>query len=234
MLVMFSVGSGVIIFSFLRLPSLARLKGSTDLSYNQAPIVIYSHLEQAFGIICACLPPCRSLLEYFFPALKLNLSDADEYASSSRYMNGNSSVAGRKSVLGRSRRNTSSRSLVELTDRNEADGGEHGDKEVSMLEMLGGGKRGLSKSSVAMTETVVGTDVDEDRDGMMGEEKSPGARSSSGKGSKRMKTWESDGHGIIVMAMTVEQTNQSAEDVRAAQAHMHAREGSVCSVGKAL
>ncbi|CZR66055.1 uncharacterized protein PAC_15956 [Phialocephala subalpina] len=256
-LVMFSVGSGVIIFSFLRLPSLARLKGSTDLSCklspyppipmlevglrsdvdigtdDQAPIVIYSHLEQAFGIICACLPACRSLLEYFFPALRLNLSGADEHASNSRHMNQSSSVAGGKSVLRRSRRNTSSRALVELTDRNEVDGGECGDKEVSMLEMLRGVKRGMSKSSVAISETAVGTDVDEERDRVLDDEKGSRARRSSGKGSKMMNTWEPDGHGVIVMTMTVEQSNQSVEDVRAARAHMHAREGSDCSIGKA-
>lgn len=199
---------------------------------DQAPIVIYSHLEQAFGIICACLPACRLLLEFLFPALKLNLSRADEHASNSQYMNQNSSAEGGKIVLGRSRRNTSSRSLVELTGRYEAGAGESGDKEVSLLEMLGGRKRGTTKSSVASTETAVCADADEARNGDV-DEKGMRENSSSGKGSKRRKTWDSVSRGVIVMTLTVEQTNQSAEDVRAAEGHMHAREGNICSAGMA-
>jgi hypothetical protein len=82
---------------------------------DQAPIIVCTHLEQAFGITCACLPACRSLLEYFFSALKLKL--ADEPASNSRYLHVYTASGG-KIPMERHRRHTSSRSLVELRDVN--------------------------------------------------------------------------------------------------------------------
>ncbi|CAL3966642.1 hypothetical protein PZA11_003225 [Diplocarpon coronariae] len=73
--VMFSVGFMALTCSFMRLPSIIKLDHSSDRSYDQAPVVAYSHIEAGVGIICACLPACRSLLEYFFPCLKLDCGD---------------------------------------------------------------------------------------------------------------------------------------------------------------
>ncbi|XMA15516.1 hypothetical protein WAI453_008307 [Rhynchosporium graminicola] len=78
LLIMFSVGSIALICSFMRLPSLIRLHHSSDLSYDQAPVVLYSHLEQSVGIICACLPACRSLLEHYFPAMKMDFGESNK------------------------------------------------------------------------------------------------------------------------------------------------------------
>jgi len=72
-LVMFLVGSFVIICSIFRLPTLMKLKGSTDPSYDQAPIAIWTDLEVGVGIICGCLPSFRSLIGYMFPSLKMSL-----------------------------------------------------------------------------------------------------------------------------------------------------------------
>lgn len=90
LLVMFCVGLFVIACSLIWLPSLLKLKSSTDpfcMSYlshhwsngwllesdDQAPIAVWTNLEIGVGIICGCLPACRSLLGYLFPSLKMSL-----------------------------------------------------------------------------------------------------------------------------------------------------------------
>jgi len=37
---------------------------------DQAPVALWSYLEQAIGIICGCLPAFRSLLGFLFPRLR--------------------------------------------------------------------------------------------------------------------------------------------------------------------
>ncbi|KAH8667988.1 hypothetical protein BGZ60DRAFT_41417 [Tricladium varicosporioides] len=76
LLVMFSVGSFVIICSLLRLPSLMKMGGSSDPSYDQAPVAVWTDLEIAVGIICGCLPACRSLIGWIFPSLKMTLGNS--------------------------------------------------------------------------------------------------------------------------------------------------------------
>ncbi|PVH89541.1 hypothetical protein DL98DRAFT_600852 [Cadophora sp. DSE1049] len=111
LMIMFSVGSIALVCSFMRLPSLIRLDHSSDLSYDQAPVVVYSHLEQSVGIICACLPACRSLLEYCCPSRKMTFKETN--------VTGTRAVRNRTpSALQKSRveKNSSTRSLVELSE----------------------------------------------------------------------------------------------------------------------
>ncbi|KAK2629220.1 hypothetical protein QTJ16_000040 [Diplocarpon rosae] len=75
LMIMFSVGLLALSCSFMRLPSIIKLDRSSDRSYDQAPLVAYSHIEAGVGIICACLPACRSLLEYFIPCIKLDCGE---------------------------------------------------------------------------------------------------------------------------------------------------------------
>ncbi|KAH7419389.1 hypothetical protein BKA64DRAFT_15732 [Cadophora sp. MPI-SDFR-AT-0126] len=112
LMIMFSVGFVALVCSFMRLPSLVRLDQSSDLSYDQAPVVVYSHLEQSVGIICACLPACRSLLEYFFPSLKMTFRETNVIGASAR----SNRIP---STLPKSRveQNSSTRSLVKLSER---------------------------------------------------------------------------------------------------------------------
>ncbi|KAJ5050700.1 uncharacterized protein L3040_002575 [Drepanopeziza brunnea f. sp. 'multigermtubi'] len=77
LMIMFCVGSLALVCSFMRLPSLIKMSTSKDLSWDSAPLVVYSHLEQSIGIICACLPACRSLLEYYFPSLKMHFGESE-------------------------------------------------------------------------------------------------------------------------------------------------------------
>ncbi|KAH6724285.1 hypothetical protein BKA61DRAFT_664988 [Leptodontidium sp. MPI-SDFR-AT-0119] len=113
LLIMFSVGFIALICSFLRLPSLVRLDHSSDLSYDQAPVIVYSHLEQSVGIICACLPACRSLLEYFFPSLKINFGDTNTTGARAPTNRTLSAKVSRSRV----EKNSSTMNLVELDER---------------------------------------------------------------------------------------------------------------------
>ncbi|KAL2068085.1 hypothetical protein VTL71DRAFT_16183 [Oculimacula yallundae] len=75
LMVMFGVGSFVIVASVIRLPSLMKMGTSSDPSYDQAPVAFWTGIEVAVGIICACLPACRSLVGFYFPQMKMSLSN---------------------------------------------------------------------------------------------------------------------------------------------------------------
>ncbi|KAI9746303.1 MAG: hypothetical protein M1818_000014 [Claussenomyces sp. TS43310] len=95
--IMFTVGVVIIVCSLIRVPTLLKLKSSTDPSYDQAPVAIWTNLEQSVGIMCACLPACRSLVGFFFPRLKMSFiksstPDTYGYSNSRRTHNGPKSL----------------------------------------------------------------------------------------------------------------------------------------------
>lgn len=134
LLVMFSVGSFVVFCSCLRLPSLAKLRASKDISYDQAPIIVFSHLEQGVGLITACLPACRSLLEYFLPALKMS-------NTSSSNGGGQRANPGARA----SKHGTLMRSFIELHDRMPDLDLNQMETEMSLHEVLAGAPSGTCK-----------------------------------------------------------------------------------------
>lgn len=69
-------------------------------------MVVFSHLEQGVAIICACLPACRSLLEYLFPKMKMNLEGSTGKIPAPSTSN-----------IRRKRNELSARSFFELRDR---------------------------------------------------------------------------------------------------------------------
>ncbi|KAG4435955.1 hypothetical protein IFR05_008575 [Cadophora sp. M221] len=75
LMVMFGVGSFVVVASVIRLPSLMKMGNSSDPSFDQAPVAFWTNLETSVGIICACLPACRSLIGFYFPRLKMSLNN---------------------------------------------------------------------------------------------------------------------------------------------------------------
>ncbi|PVH81667.1 hypothetical protein DL98DRAFT_416320, partial [Cadophora sp. DSE1049] len=75
LMVMFGVGSFVIVASVIRLPSLMKMGASSDPSFDQAPVAFWTNLEVGVGIICACLPACRSLIGFYFPRLQMSLNN---------------------------------------------------------------------------------------------------------------------------------------------------------------
>jgi hypothetical protein len=57
----------------MRIPLIYRMKTDGHAVDDQAPIAVWTHLELGVGIMCACLPACRSLIGYHFPSLKMTL-----------------------------------------------------------------------------------------------------------------------------------------------------------------
>lgn len=55
----------------------------TIVSDDQAPVALWSYLEQAVGIICGCLPAFRSLIGHMFPKLKLSQGGSGDDGSKS-------------------------------------------------------------------------------------------------------------------------------------------------------
>lgn len=111
-MIMFSVGIFVVICSSLRVPILLKMKHTMDPSCkfnqaqssliligssdDQAPVALWSYLEQAVGIICSCLPSFASLLVFLFPKLRRNLgSTGDGGPRSGSYGSANKSFHSR-------------------------------------------------------------------------------------------------------------------------------------------
>jgi hypothetical protein len=79
---------------------------------DQAPVAVWTNLEIAVGIICACLPACRSLIGYMFPNLKMSLR-----ASTGRETPAYPDRQGVNMKHSRKRTDASTRSFIELNDR---------------------------------------------------------------------------------------------------------------------
>ncbi|KAL2070658.1 hypothetical protein VTL71DRAFT_13684 [Oculimacula yallundae] len=63
----FALGGFVCLVSILRLHSLYVFSTTTDATYDNANIAIWSNIEVTTGIICASMPATRSLISRFFP-----------------------------------------------------------------------------------------------------------------------------------------------------------------------
>ncbi|KAH6723368.1 hypothetical protein BKA61DRAFT_10012 [Leptodontidium sp. MPI-SDFR-AT-0119] len=65
----FALGGFVCLVSVLRLHSLYVVSTSDDLTWDNADTAIWSNIEVATGIICACMPATKALISRFFPHL---------------------------------------------------------------------------------------------------------------------------------------------------------------------
>jgi hypothetical protein len=105
---------------------------------DQAPIIVFSHLEEGVGLMCACLPACRSLVEHFIPSLKMSHMSSRNKTNGALYPG-----TGSKHGLG-----TSARSFIELHDRMPDDGEgkegghEDGEGQISLQDVLAGAPSG--------------------------------------------------------------------------------------------
>ncbi|KAM0491691.1 hypothetical protein ACHAP8_010465 [Fusarium lateritium] len=94
---MFIVGTFITIVSIIRLQYIVHLGSSTNPTYDQTDVSIWSTVEINIGIICASMPALRVLLVRIFPALGGSSHDSSKY-------NNYGENYGRKShVLSRSR-----------------------------------------------------------------------------------------------------------------------------------
>ncbi|KAK3937758.1 hypothetical protein QBC46DRAFT_356410 [Diplogelasinospora grovesii] len=66
---MFGVGAFVTIVSIVRLQSLVKFANSSNPTWDNVDVTIWSTVEINVGIMCACLPTFRQLLVWMFPTL---------------------------------------------------------------------------------------------------------------------------------------------------------------------
>ncbi|KUJ13141.1 uncharacterized protein LY89DRAFT_591259, partial [Mollisia scopiformis] len=173
---MFSVGSFVIVCSALP-------PGLTSSPDDQAPIAVWTDLEISVGIICACLPACRSLVGYVFPNLKMSLGSSGPSHTTSAYPAKSANHA-RYGSKGRPLTNT--RSFIELDDRTESQ------------DTLEEGR----KKGVRVCETPVQDKLNPDRRDAFGHRALVEVEA-GGMGERRMKTGNT-----IVMTTTVDQSER--------------------------
>lgn len=100
--------------------------------------MVYSHLEMSVGIICACLPACRSLLEYYFPSLKMTFRDTSSPGLRDNHHRSQSGRFPRAQRLEKS-----SRSFAELSNFDAAASrlGNESSVETGVASHQNGGKR---------------------------------------------------------------------------------------------
>ncbi|KAI1776203.1 hypothetical protein F4818DRAFT_374246 [Hypoxylon cercidicola] len=72
LLAVFTVGAVVCVASVMRLVSIYRLQASTDPSAGGVSLGLWSGVELALAVICACLPTLRPVLARAFPRLLLH------------------------------------------------------------------------------------------------------------------------------------------------------------------
>ncbi|KAI9372959.1 hypothetical protein BJX61DRAFT_409870 [Aspergillus egyptiacus] len=66
-----AVGSGVIVCSIARLPYVIQMSKTTDSTWTQAILGVWSTVELNLGIICACAMRFKHLIVRYFPGLSL-------------------------------------------------------------------------------------------------------------------------------------------------------------------
>lgn len=69
---MFAVGSLGLVATFVRLSTLHVFGDLEDPTWDYVPVVYWTVVELAAGMICSCLPAIRILLERFFGVLQLS------------------------------------------------------------------------------------------------------------------------------------------------------------------
>ncbi|KAH6889830.1 hypothetical protein B0T10DRAFT_513027 [Thelonectria olida] len=105
---MFVVGTFVTVVSIVRLQFIVDLGSSTNPTYDQTEVSIWSTIEINVGIICASMPSLRILMVRLFPRLGGSSYD------SSKYNNYGDSYGRRSRVVNRSH------ALVELPSRGDS------------------------------------------------------------------------------------------------------------------
>ncbi|KAI1080956.1 hypothetical protein F5B20DRAFT_537974 [Whalleya microplaca] len=78
-----SIGSAVVVCSIARLPYVVVLGHTTDVTYTEAILGVWSIIEVNLGIICACAMRLKPLAVKYFPQLGLFSSNSRSTAKSS-------------------------------------------------------------------------------------------------------------------------------------------------------
>jgi len=118
--------SSVCIISILRLPSLKKASVSTDFTYDNIGIAVWSCVELNVAILCACLPPLKALLSHFFPGLLSRVKQTSR-SDDMRYRS-NSGLSMRETW------NRTKLSNVEICVKNDAMGDSESRRGIVMVE----------------------------------------------------------------------------------------------------
>ncbi|KAF4635577.1 hypothetical protein G7Y89_g2516 [Cudoniella acicularis] len=90
---MFVVGTFVTVISIVRLQSLVHFANSTNPTWDDLPVGVWSTVEINVGIICVCMPNLRVLLVRAFPKFLGSSNNSKHYLKNSHsQMGGNISV----------------------------------------------------------------------------------------------------------------------------------------------
>lgn len=97
---MFTVGTFVTVVSILRLQSLVQFANSTNLTWDNLPVAMWSTVEINVGLICACMPSIRILLVRVFPRI---LGTTKNTSTNEYYTQGSHNRIGANVSVGRSK-----------------------------------------------------------------------------------------------------------------------------------
>ncbi|KAF2654178.1 hypothetical protein K491DRAFT_601347 [Lophiostoma macrostomum CBS 122681] len=143
---MFCVGTFVTVVSILRLQSLVHFASSTNPTWDQWAVNVWSTVEINVGIICACMPAIRVLLVRLFPRV-LGTTAHTNQQYHAKYGTNKASVQAKpsNSSRGESSLATGNKIAITYTQTFEV---QHGDNDMTRLvEMDDLGAKGKPKSS---------------------------------------------------------------------------------------
>lgn len=84
LIIVFALGSFVVITSCLRITTINIIATTTDQTYDISS-TMWTIIEMNVAIVCACLPMIRPLIVKFFPKIMPKSSSNNKYGSAARY-----------------------------------------------------------------------------------------------------------------------------------------------------
>ncbi|RDW82448.1 hypothetical protein BP6252_03560 [Coleophoma cylindrospora] len=100
LMTVFALGGFITVISIIRLPLLIQIFGSPDLTYSGAGCALASAVESNIAIICASLPPLKSLIRKYAPNLIASGkgTNASQHTAITEKVVANSSASGKDSL----------------------------------------------------------------------------------------------------------------------------------------
>ncbi|RYN39225.1 hypothetical protein AA0112_g3980 [Alternaria arborescens] len=97
---MFFVGTFTTIVSILRLRSLIAFGGTSNVTWEQTNVVLWSVYEINVGIICACMPALRLILIRAFPTVIRTIQASTQRSSKNHHGGGSRGTKGNIDTIG--------------------------------------------------------------------------------------------------------------------------------------
>ncbi|KAK3903065.1 hypothetical protein C8A05DRAFT_43640 [Staphylotrichum tortipilum] len=125
--VMFFVGTFVTVVSIIRVKALITLGMSSNITWDNHPVTIWSMIELNVGIICICMPTLRLLLVRLFP--KLGRGGTSYINRYQHHSGGAQGLSGRGARMGQGRTGQG-RTVEDSTSTLKSDGAQSGSSVV--------------------------------------------------------------------------------------------------------